>query len=234
MPEYVILNDMRLNKYLSLCGVASRRQADRIIKRGEVKVNGRIVKEMGVKINSDKDEIKVNNKICQNPEFIYLALNKPIGYVCTRAKFRNEKSVYKLLPKKYHNLKIAGRLDKNSEGLLILSNDGNFIYKLTHPKFKHEKVYEVEIEKELSKKDIEKLKKGVRLEEGLASFDKLIKVKSKFYQVVLHQGWKRQIRRMFKEIGYKVEKLIRIRIGKLNISDIDLGKYKLINKKQVI
>jgi len=225
---------MRLNKYLSLCGVASRRQADSIIKRGEVKVNGRTVKEMGVKINPDKDEIKVNNKICQSPEFIYLALNKPKGYVCTRAKFRNEKSVYKLLPKKYHNLKIAGRLDKNSQGLLILSNDGDFIYQLTHPKFRHEKEYQVELNNDLSSDNLVKLKKGIKLDEGLAKFDKIKKVNNKKYNIIIHQGWKRQIRRMFKKINYQVKGLTRIRIGKLNISDIDLGKYKLINKKQVI
>ncbi|MDZ7798783.1 MAG: pseudouridine synthase [Patescibacteria group bacterium] len=225
---------MRLNKYLSLCGVASRRKADQIIKQGRVKINSQVVKELGIKINPEKDEVLVNNKPCQVKEYAYLALNKPRAYVCTRADFKGEKSVYKLLPEKYHHLKIAGRLDKNSEGLLILSNDGDFIYRLTHPKFKHEKEYQVELSDKLSSENLLKLKKGVKLEEGLARFDKIKKIDDKKYKIIIHQGWKRQIRRMFEEIGYKTDELSRVRIGKLEIDDLDLGKYKKISKNQVI
>ena len=225
---------MRLNKYLSLCGVASRRKSDDFIKNGRVKINGKIVKELGVKIDPNKDEVVVNNKTCRPPSCTYIALNKPIDYVCTRAIFKGEKSVYDLLPKKFHNLKIAGRLDKNSKGLVILSDDGDFIYKLTHPKFGYKKEYIVELDKFLTREEKERLKKGIKLEEGLAKFDKLEKTGKNKYQVIIHQGWKRQIRRMFSEINQHIYSLQRIKEGNFSLEKIALGKYKEINKKEVL
>lgn len=225
---------MRLNKYLSLSGVASRRKADDFIRNGRVKVNGKIVKILGIKIDPAKDEVAVNNKICRPHTHVYLALNKPKGYVCTSAVFKGEKSVYQLLPEKYRNLKIAGRLDKNSEGLVIMSDDGDFIYELTHPKFEHAKEYLVELDKYLGKEEWAKLEKGIKLEEGLAKFDKLEKTGSRQYKIILHQGWKRQVKRMFNEIGIGVIKLKRIREGKLVLEKIPLGKFREIKKEEVI
>ena len=225
---------MRLNKYLSLCGVASRRKADDFIRNGRVKVNGKIIKELGIKIDPAKDKVAVNNKTCRPSNYVYLALNKPKGYVCTSAVFRGEKSVYELLPEKYRNLKIAGRLDKNSEGLLILSDDGDFIYRLTHPKFKHSKEYIVELDKYLGKEEWSKLEKGVKLEEGLAKFDKLEKIAPKQYKIILHQGWKRQIRRMFNEIGLGARRLKRVKEGKLALEKIPSGRHRVIKKEEAI
>lgn len=226
--------EMRLNKYLSLCGVASRRKADGFIKNGRVSINGKIIKELGVKVDPAKDEVAVNNKVCRAANYVYLALNKPRGYVCTSAVFKGEKSVYELLPKKYQNLKIAGRLDKNSEGLLILSDDGDFIYRLTHPKFQQKKEYFAEIEGLLTEAEKERLRRGIKLEEGLAKFDRLEKISRNQYKIIIHQGWKRQIRRMFEAVGHYLVRLRRLKEGNFPLGEISSGKYQEIKREEVV
>ncbi|MDP2684750.1 MAG: pseudouridine synthase [bacterium] len=226
---------MRLNKFLAECRVASRRKADLIIKLGQVKVNGKLIKEMGVQVDPENDQVSVNGKICQyNTNKIYIALNKPTGYVCTHALFHGEQSIFKLLPNKFSNYKIAGRLDKQTEGLLILSNDGDFINQLTHPKFKHQKEYEVKLVKDLNQYSLIKLQKGVMLEEGMAKLDKIRKMKDKEYQVIIHQGWKRQIRRMFDKLHFKIISLRRIRVGEYKIGKLPAGQFKMITKQEVL
>jgi len=226
---------MRLNKFLAECKIASRRKADLLIKSGQVKVNGRVVKEMGVIVDPEKDTVAVNGKQCNyNTNKIYLALNKPAGFVCTHADFRGEKSIFRLLPAKYSNYKIAGRLDKSSSGLVILSNDGDFINQLTHPKFKHQKEYEVKLNKDLNPFSLKKLLHGVSLEEGVAKMDKIRKVKDREYLVIIHQGWKRQIRRMFEKMHFGVVSLKRVRVGEYNLGKLSVGKFKQIKKEEVL
>ncbi|MCH7492444.1 rRNA pseudouridine synthase [Patescibacteria group bacterium] len=220
---------MRINKFLASGGVSSRRYADILIKSGQVQVNGQVITKLGIDVDVQKDIVTVNGKPCVlDNNFIYIALNKPTGYVCTHAQFRGEKSIFKLLPRDYQKLKIAGRLDKESEGLLILSNDGNFIYQLTHPKFKHAKEYEVTLDRSLSRDEITKLKFGVRLAEGSAKADKLKYLGGNKYSLVIHQGWKRQIRRMFEMVGKKIYKLKRVRIEKLLLVNLAIGKYRKV------
>jgi pseudouridine synthase len=225
---------MRLNKFLSQCGVASRRKADVLIAAGQVRINGRVVSKLGTNINQDKDVVMVAGRRCElQKEYVYIALNKPRGYVCTHAQHRGEKSIFELLPEKFSKLKIAGRLDKNSGGLVLLSNDGDFIYQLTHPKFRHEKEYEVILDKPLTHVDFAWLKHGVRLSEGIARADQLRHVHGSIYRMVLHQGWKRQIRRMFETVGCKILNLTRIREGRISLQGIALGKYKELNKDKI-
>lgn len=226
---------MRLNKFLAECKVASRRKADLLIKSGQIQVNGRIIKEMGIQVDPDNDQIKVNGKQCRySSNKIYIAFNKPTGYVCTHAMFHGEQSIFKLLPAKFENFKMAGRLDKQSEGLMILSNDGEFINQLTHPKFKHQKEYEVKLVKDLNQFSMKKLLQGVSLEEGVAKLDKIRKVKDKEYIVIIHQGWKRQIRRMFDKMHFKVISLRRIRVGEFKLDKLPVGKFKHIKKEEVL
>lgn len=226
---------MRLNKFLAECKVASRRKADLIIKSGQVKVNGNITKEMGVEVDPEQDQVSVNGKLCRySANKIYLALNKPTGYVCTHAMFHGEHSIFELLPKNYGNYKMAGRLDKKTEGLVILSNDGEFINQLTHPKYKHQKEYEVKLVKDLNQFSFKKLLKGVSLEEGMARLDKIRKIKDKEYVVIIHQGWKRQLRRMFDKLHFKIISLRRIRVGEFKIGKLPVGEYKQIRKEEVL
>lgn len=226
---------MRLNKFIANCGIASRRKADDLISAGEVKINKKVVRELGTMINPEIDRIVVSGKLCQiNGKYVYLALNKPIGYVCTHARFHEEQSIFDLLPREYGQLKIAGRLDKDSSGLLILSNDGDFIYQLTHPKYKHEKEYEVKLDRPLSKDSLAKLEKGIRLTEGLAKVDKISVRGKAIYHLVIHQGWKRQIRRMLGEVRSGIQYLKRVRVGELNLNNLSVGKHKIIQKKDVI
>ncbi|MBU0598249.1 rRNA pseudouridine synthase [Patescibacteria group bacterium] len=226
---------MRLNKFISQCGIASRRKADLLIQQGQVRINGQVVNSLGTQVDAQKDEVAVNGKKCQfSTRYIYLALNKPAGYICTHARYRGEKSIFYLLPRKFQHLKIAGRLDKDSQGLLVLSDDGEFIYQLTHPKFEHEKEYQVALQRPLNKDEINLLKTGVRLEEGIARFDSFRQIANKRYSVVLHQGWKRQIRRMFDKVGVHINDLLRVRISKLTLAKLESRKFIELSKKDLI
>lgn len=234
-PRNAYTTSMRLNKYISTCGVASRRKADDLIVQGRVRVNDQVVQQLGVIIDPGKDTVSVNGQRCiPAAASIYLALNKPKGYVSTSAVFEGEQSIFQLLPKKFAALKIAGRLDKDSEGLVILSNDGDFIYTLTHPKFTHEKEYEVISDKPLAEKDLNALRRGVRLTEGRAVFDQIRPAGERVYHVVIHQGWKRQIRRMFENLGFYVKNLRRIREGKLQLGDLPLGQHRLVKREDIV
>ncbi|MDD5040292.1 MAG: pseudouridine synthase [Patescibacteria group bacterium] len=225
---------MRLNKFISSCGVASRRKADALITRGLVMVNGAVVHELGISVDPQTDEVVVDGTRCIPRELhTYLALNKPAGYVCTHAHYAGEKSIFDLLPPQYRSLKIAGRLDKESEGLIILSDDGNFVYRLTHPKFKHEKEYEVTLNTTLSPGLLQRLKTGVCLKEGEASVDRINFIQGTAYRLTLHQGWKRQIRRMFEVVGRATDRLVRIREGRLLLGTLPPGRYRSINRTDV-
>ena len=226
---------MRLNKYIASCGIASRRKADDPITQGKVFINGKKVIKLATTVDSDNDIVVVGGKKCVPRETkVYIALHKPRGYVCTHARFENENTIFQLLPREYYNLKIAGRLDKDSEGLVLLSNDGDFIYQLTHPKYKHEKEYEIVLDERLEGRDIIRLRKGVLLEEGIAQADSLEYVSKTKYRLVLHQGWKRQIRRMFDTVGRKIIILKRIREEKMSVSNIPIGKYREVKKIEIL
>lgn len=226
---------MRLNKFLASAGVASRRKADKLILSGQIKINGKVKKEPYYDVAIAKDKVVFNKEeVISKDEKIYFVLNKPPGYVCTNATFKNEKSVLELLPPEYNKLIIAGRLDKNSTGLIVLTNDGDLVYQLTHPSFMHKKEYTVVLNQKLSEHDLSRLERGVKLEEGIAKFDDLKIKGTKTYNIVLHQGWNRQIRRMFEAVNKRVVNLARIRIGDLILSGIELGKYQQVTRNKII
>jgi len=239
-----------LQKYIADAGYASRRKAQELIKGGRVRVNGEIAKP-GRRV-SKEDSVEIGNqKIKPFSEKIYLMMNKPRGYVCTSRKFAKEKNVFDLLagsnlPAK--RLKIAGRLDKDSRGLLILTNDGEYVNKLTHPSHGSEKEYLARISGNYGRIDAEhatrKLKQGVDIGEG----DGIVRAKEARYsgplagfsqprseqgqaefRIVLAEGKKRQIRRMFKALGHEVADLKRIRIGKIKLGDLGEGKFRMLD-----
>lgn len=227
-----------LQKYIAFSGYSSRREAELLIREDRVEINGKIA-SLGARVEVG-DEVKIDGKKIDLPsEKIYIKLNKPLGYVSTNRRFEGEKSVFELVGEEHQSLHIVGRLDKNSRGLVILTNDGDFTQEMTHPSKEHEKEYLVTItnhnsrflSKELN--DIEtKFVKGLDIGEG----DGVVRAKRVEYlqqgkfRLVLTEGKKRQIRRMFQVIGLEVKDLLRLRIASIKLGDLKEGKWKPIKK----
>mgnify|MGYP000542516747 FL=1 len=225
---------MRLNKYLSEAGICSRRVADKIISEGKVKVNNKVITTLGTKIDLKEDTVYCYNKLVELPDkLIYLALNKPRGYITTKSDPKKRKIVMDLIPREYKVYPI-GRLDKESEGLIILTNDGELTQKLTHPKYGHEKEYRVKVNKKITTDYINSFKRGIKLEEGIAKADRIDTINDYEFNLVIHQGWKRQIRRMSDKLDNEVVSLKRIRISKLKLNKLKVGEYKEIKINEII
>ena len=218
---------LRLNKFLAERLGVSRREADELISAGRVTIDGKKA-TLGTRIDK-------TNKVCYNKkivpfdtEFSYLAFNKPVGYVCSRRAQGNTPTIYELLPAKFHKLKTVGRLDKDSSGLILLTNDGDFAFQMTHPKFRKTKIYEVELDQPLEPLHQQMISNfGVMLEDGPSQF-KVLKNDLASYTVILTEGRNRQIRRTFAALGYKVTKLHRTNFGKYELGDLKPGKYVII------
>ena len=228
---------MRVNKFISLNTRFSRRKADELIKEKKVKLNGKLLTELGTNIDPENDHVEIEGeKINSSSEKIYIALHKPAGYISSRSDELNRKTVMELLPK-IENLKPVGRLDKDTEGLLLFSNDGDFINKLTHPKFECDKEYYVEIKDELSDISKEKLEKGVKIEGKLTKEAKIKVLKKEKHRTIviitIQEGRKRQIRKMFDYIKHPVKYLKRLRIGKIKLGSLEKGKYKFLNNNEI-
>lgn len=227
-PKNQQQSSMRIQRYIALNTRFSRRAAEDLIDEGRVKLNGKVVIEKGVKVVPG-DSIKVNNKLIQEiKETMTLMLNKPKGYVTTKNDEFDRKTVMELIP--YNHLSPIGRLDQDTEGLLLFTNDGDLAYSLTHPKFEHEKEYEVKLRDPLSIEDKEKLEKGVRIDGRRTAPAKITKLKGKECNIIIHEGRKRQIRRMFENVDNKVLYLKRIRVGHLKLGDLPIGKFKILKE----
>jgi 23S rRNA pseudouridine2605 synthase len=224
----------RLQKIISQAGIASRRHAEQLILDGKVKVNGKIVRELGTKADVARDTIEVNHKVIKPQQHIYLMMNKPKRYMTTRDDPRKRKTVFDLLPPELRTVVWPiGRLDFLTEGLLLFTNDGELTQLLSHPSKEHEKEYEAVIDKELSEGRLEKLRNGMMLGNKKTATAKVI-ANGKTIRVTIHEGMNRQVRRMFSAFGYTVRSLKRVRIGKLVLKDLQLGEYKHIEKKDII
>lgn len=221
---------MRINKYIALHTSLSRRKADEAVANKRVKINGSNASLGDLVSEGDEvllDDVPVRGEL---PPKTILLLNKPVGYVCSKSG-QGSKTIYDLLPKKYHLLKTAGRLDKDSSGLLILSNDGDFLQSLTHPSHKKEKIYLIMLNKPLSKDHQIEIEKGVKLEDGLSSLGLTQINKSRFeWRVSMTEGRNRQIRRTFNALGYNVINLHRTIFGGYKIGNLSSGGYTEINK----
>jgi len=223
-------------------GVCSRRAADVLISAGKVRVNG-ITAQVGTKIDPGKDVVFVGGKkVGGGGEKVYYILNKPVGYVTTSSDPFGRKKVTDLVPKSPRVYPV-GRLDYDTSGLLVLTNDGDFTHKLTHPKFEKEKEYEVVIKFENYKviKSVDdlvyKFKIGIKLKEGIAKVDKIGILEERGnvvkLSIVIHQGWNRQIRRMCEAVGLEVVGLKRVRIGDIRLGDLKVGEYKEIKRESL-
>lgn len=226
--------EIRINRFLADCGLGSRRKVEELILSGKVKVNGAVEKNLSTKIRVGSDIVQVGNKKLVPPTgAVFLALNKPKGFLCSHSDRFHSNTVFELLPKKYGKLFIAGRLDLDSRGLLLLSDQGNLVQEITHPSEGSEKEYEVILEEELDAKEVkERFTKGFMDEGEFLKAEKVTSLvkgegSSKF-RVILKQGRKRQIRRMFSILGGRVIDLQRIRIGKLSLEKLKIGEGKFV------
>jgi 23S rRNA pseudouridine2605 synthase len=224
----------RLQKIISHAGITSRRHAEDLILQGKVKVNGKIVTELGSKADAEKDKIEVNGKAIKPQKLIYLIMNKPKRYMTTRHDPRKRKTVYDLLPLDLRTvIWPVGRLDFNTEGLLIFTNDGELTQALAHPSKEHEKEYEVVLDKEVSSGRLQKIREGMILGDKKTSPAQVRVDGNKIY-LIIHEGWNRQVRRMFGAFGYTIRDLKRIRIGKLKLGNLETGKYKSVAKSEIV
>ncbi|RGD74607.1 pseudouridine synthase [Anaerofustis stercorihominis] len=229
---------MRINKYLASCGVASRRKCEEIISRGKVTVNGEVVKELGTIINVEKDLVKVYGKeVSLDTKKVYYMLNKPQGVISASKSKYGEETVVDLLGKKEHRLFPVGRLDKDTTGLIILTNDGDFAYKLTHPKYEKEKTYEALVKGKVDSKSLDKLKQGVVIDGKKTSRAKVRLVKmigvNSLVEITLIEGRKRQVKKMCEKVGHKVIKLNRTMENGLSLGDLEVGEYRKLTKNEV-
>jgi 23S rRNA pseudouridine2605 synthase len=223
---------MRLNRFLASAGLGSRRGVEELITTGQVRINGRVVTDLATQVGPN-DAVKVGNRLVHSEQPLSVLLNKPRGVVCTADDERDRATIFDLLPPTWPRIYHVGRLDKESEGLLILTNDGDLSLALTHPRYKIEKEYEVLLDKPFNPKDREKLLRGFHIMGGRAKVERLEMLGPQHLKLTLTQGIKRQIRLMLYELGYEVERLARIRLGMLQIGEMRPGEWRLLTAKEV-
>ena len=222
---------IRLNKYLASAGIGSRRACDTMVQHGEVVINGETCLSPGYRVQPE-DFIKVNGRRIEPLEIQSIVLHKPAGLVCTRSDENNRATIYELLPPRLHHLAHVGRLDLDSEGLLILSNDGELTQALTHPSHKIEKVYQVTTENAFENSILNQLEKGVFTEVGKARAVSVKRISSRRLEMILNTGLKRQIRYMIQAVGHRVKRLVRLKIGELTLDTLKPGKWRILGKSE--
>ena len=233
------MEEIRLQKYIAECGIASRRKAEELILEGKIRVNGIIVTELGTKINPSKDIVEYNNKVIEPEQRnVYILLNKPIGYVTTVKDQFNRPSVLDLVKVKERIVPI-GRLDFYTSGALILSNDGDFVYKITHPRHEVNKTYNVTVKGIINDDEIEALRSGVKIDDYITKPAKAKILKTdkdkniSRIQITIHEGKNRQIRKMCEAIGKKVLALHRSKIGNIDVKDLKIGDWRYLTDAEI-
>lgn len=229
---------MRLNKFIARSGICSRRSADLLIQSGKVTVNGIPVQELGILIDEKKDEVTVDGKkVSLQEDLIYILLNKPKGYLSTVKDDFQRPTVLDLVGKE-KNIFPVGRLDFNTEGVLLLTNDGELAYRLTHPKFEIEKTYLVFVKGEIDPIILEKFKQGVKLEEGVVARGegKIIQTEKErsVFQLTLREGRKREIKRMCQMVGLEVGNLIRTKFAHLTTRGLKTGQWRYLTEREIV
>ena len=234
------MEKMRLQKYLANSGVCSRRNAEKLIENGEIKVNGKVVTELGVKVNPDVDEIVYNNKkITMQEEHVYILLNKPIGYVTTVKEQFNRPTVIDLVQDVKYKVLPVGRLDMYTSGAIILTNDGDFIYKVTHPKNEINKTYNATVKGIVTNEDVKQLENGVKIDDYVSgkAIVKILKIdnekKISRLQITIHEGKNREVRKMCEAVGKPVIALHRCKIGNLDVKNLKLGEWRYLTQSEI-
>ena len=226
---------MRINKYLAACGFGSRRSVEALVTDGHVKINGKHISDLSVQVNEKKDTVYVDSKKAMLPKHdIYILLNKPRGYITTTRDERGRKCVLDLVNTDQRIFPV-GRLDAQSEGLLLLTNDGEMANKLMHPRYKFSKIYRVKLNRPFNQDDLYPITQGIELEDGITA-----PAKARWYtdepdriELEIKEGRNRQIRRMFEALGYTVKNLKRISYGPLTLSDIKRGEWRYLKPNEI-
>ena len=232
------INDglIRLNKYIANAGVCSRREADKIIGEGLITVNGQVVTELGHKVSLD-DEVKFEGQILNPEKKVYLLLNKPRGFVTTLDDPHAERTVMQLVQNACtERIYPVGRLDMQTTGVLLFTNDGDLAKKLTHPSYEKKKVYHVHLDKDFTLEDLDKLVKGIELEDGFIAADEIGMIDpndARQVGIEIHSGKNRIVRRMFNHLNYQVEKLDRVMFAGLTKKDLPRGRYRFLSPQEV-
>ncbi len=229
---------MRINKFMATCGVASRRKCDELIEKGRVKVNANVCKKLGMQINPEQDLVTVDDRpIRLTNNFVYYMLNKPCNVVTTVSDPNGRPTVMDYMPQGKNRIFPIGRLDYNTSGLLLFTNDGDVAQKLLHPSFEFGKTYVVDIKGNILDAEIKKLQNGVDIGDFVTSPAKVEVLKTTptttTLKIVIHEGKNRQVRRMFDAVGHKVQKLQRVAVGKIKLGDLPLGKYRELTKEEI-
>ena len=232
------MEEIRLQKFLAEAGIASRRKCEEYIEEGRVKVNNMIA-TLGMKVNPNVDEVIFDNKKIENKEeLVYILLNKPIGYVTTSKDQFSRDSVLDLVKVKQRIVPV-GRLDMYTSGALLLSNDGEFVYKITHPKHEIDKTYTVTVKGIVTDEEVEHLRNGVEIEEYITKPAKVKILKTDIeknisrLEITIHEGKNRQVRRMCEAVGRKVQALHRSRIGNIGVKDLKIGTWRYLSKQEI-
>ncbi len=227
---------IRLNKYIANSGICSRREADKLIEKGEVRVDGKVIKEMGYKVQPNQI-VKYQGNVLKTEKKVYLLLNKPKGFISTTHDPQGRKTVMDLVKNACEEQVFpVGRLDRATSGLLLFTNDGEMSKKLTHPSHQMKKIYQVTLDKPLIKADFQQIADGVKLEDGVVPVDDLgiVSEDKKVIGIEIHVGKNRIVRRLFEHLGYSVEKLDRVMFGSLTKKDLPRGHWRFLSEKEVL
>ena len=223
---------MRLNRFLAAAGFGSRRACEALILDGKVSINGHFIRVLATAVQPG-DDVRVSGRQARAALPVYILLNKPRGYVCTRSDEHGRKTIFDLIPEHYGRLFHVGRLDKESEGLLLLTNDGDLAQRLTHPAHEIEKEYEVLLDKPFDAALGPKMMRGYAIEGGRARVERIHIIAPQHIKVVLRQGLKRQIRLMFYKLGYEVKRLMRTRIAGVEYGGLKAGQWRPLKAKEI-
>lgn len=227
---------IRLNKYIADAGVCSRREADKLIQSGHIFVNGKVITELGYKVKTS-DQVIYNKKILRRENFVYVLLNKPKDFITTTHDPQNRRTVMHLVAKAANErLYPVGRLDRDTTGLLLLTNDGDLAQKLSHPSNEVRKIYQAELDKPITKNDLELIAQGIKLDDGLATIDQIVvlNLEKTSIGIEIHLGRNRIIRRIFEHLGYQVVRLDRTSYAGLTKKDLPRGRWRYLNEKEII
>lgn len=229
-------SEIRLNKFIANAGVCSRREADKLIEEGKIKINGKVIKEMGHRVKKT-DKVVFKGRTLKSQTHQYILLNKPRGFITTTNDPQARKTVMSLVQKACpERIYPVGRLDKDTTGLLLFTNDGDTAKKLTHPSHQVKKIYQVELNKPITKEDFDKILLGVELDDGLAPVRELaiLDEDNKQLGIEIHIGRNRIVRRIFESLGYEVKKLDRVMFASLTKKNLPRGKFRHLNSKEVM